>query len=80
MENKYEKPQIFFEEIKMTTSVSACDLIDYGTGGGYQEPDYVGDNSFIYVNVSDGSVCTDNPFYCYHHPDDKDAFMVTNLS
>lgn len=64
MKKQYKKPEILFETMKMNTSIAACLYVSVG-GGGYQEPDYVGDPEFVYMNVGEMPICTDPPVYCY---------------
>ena len=82
MEKKYEKPQILFENIQMNTSIASCDYVLVGKNGGYIESNQMGAYyDFGLVYTADGAVyCTAEPTICYHRPDDKDAFKLTNLS
>ena len=82
MEKKYEKPQILFENIQMNTSIASCEYVLVGKGGGYIESDQMGAyDDFGLIYAADEAVyCTAKPPICYHHPDDEQAFMVTNLS
>lgn len=81
MEKKYEKPQIFFENIQMCTGVAACDYVLVGsTGNGFIESDqYDSYKNFGIAYASDSS-CTMDPPICYHHPNDVEAFRIQNLS
>lgn len=64
MKKQYKKPEILFETMKMNTSIAACLYVSVGEGG-YQEPDFVGDPEFVYMNVGEMPICTDPPVYCY---------------
>ncbi len=79
MEKKYEKPQILFEDIQMNASVAACSYVLVGSDGGYIESDST-DSYYQLGVVYTTESCTADPPICYHHPDDEEAFMVTNLS
>lgn len=82
MEKKYEKPQILFENIQMNTSIASCSYVLVGKNGGYIEPDQMDsyyDFGLIYT-ADEAVYCTAPTPICYHQPDDKEAFRVTNLS
>lgn len=82
MEKKYEKPQILFENIQMNTSIASCSYVLVGKNGGYIESNQMDSYyNFGLIYTADEAVyCTAVPPICYHHPDDEQAFMVTNLS
>lgn len=82
MRKQYKKPEILFETMKMNTSIAACLYVPV-EGGGYQEPDHVGE-PFVYMNVGEMPICTDSPMYCYQvvaPPElDSDLTFLINAS
>lgn len=85
MRKQYKKPEILFETMKMNTSIAACLYVPVENGGGaYQDPDYVGDPGFVYMNMGEMSICTYPPMYCYQvvaPPElDSDLTFLINAS
>ena len=82
MKKTYESPQILFEDMSLNSVIAACDLMELPNGTLLPNGSTEGDGWFFFLN----DLCTagdpgseDDPF-CYHSPDNEDAWQVSSFS
>ncbi len=82
MKKTYESPQILFEDMSLNSVIAACDWMELPNGTLLPNGSTEGDGWFFFLN----DLCTagdpgdeDDPF-CYHSPDNADAWQVSSFS
>lgn len=78
MKEKYEKPQILFEDMRLSTAVATkCTYVKKSDGTIVPWDNIGAEWGFL----TDQQVCSmvDEKF-CYHNPDDMDAILIHDVS
>lgn len=78
MKEKYEKPQILFEDMRLSTAVATKCTYVKKSDGTIVPWDNIGEG---WGFLTDQQVCfkVDEKF-CYHNPDDMDAIFIHDVS
>ena len=82
MKKIYESPQIVFEDMSLNSVIAACDLMEGSTAGTFV-PSGGTEDEWLFFSIDPCNAgpigSADDPF-CYHSPDDADAWQVSSFS